>query len=796
MLWAVLVLAAVNLLRSYPVYFDLAMPATKDLVLSFQPMHAQLARQGWPPYRAIEPRGGFGFPQLAESQASQFYPLSFLARWLLDPDLGMFHLLYIHLFLTGVCMLWLCRELGLSTGAGLLASVSWSGCSSLVTALEAPSVLFQAALLPAITAGLASHARTARLTPLALSGLALGCQQLAGNFQVGFYSVLFLTAWSLFGSFGPGAGPGRRRAAVAWMFVLGIGAGLSWVQVRSTLGFLSHAMHMGLGESLWLSWPPYQALTLLQPFLFGVALPPFLGGPVPDRLATYWGPGVYWTNVCYVGVAPLVLAAGAWRCRRHPPVRFLGLALVAALAWAAGKHLPWNVWLFRLPLLDGFRFPVRVLVLVCFCLTLLAGFGLDALRAGGREALARWTRRLLLALAAMVVLLTAAWATVSVRPARSPASGPHDVAAGTARSQHRRACLDPLAPDNLTTAGLLLGTAAVLWFSRPKEGRLAALGPALVALTVLDLGHFLSRHQLWVPPEFYRSPPGDAADLERLIGDHRYFSVARFHSHPADRQLDLLPASLNLRTRLATADYRGSLFDVRFRRFFDTLMGGYVDAHGAIRPQPQHLGLHRLAGVGYLLRRQPAEGPGLEEVGGHAPRRIYRITGVLPRVRWVGRARWVDDAESSWRAINLPGFRAEDTVVLEGVPLAREGASCCAEVRAVESGPGWWRGQVEARSDGWLVVADTWLPGWTARVDDQPARIWRANYLFLAVAVPSGLHQVVLEYSEPGLREGAVTAALALLAFLGCVGLDLVRPGRGFTRPEQGAICAGGSRPG
>ena len=47
-------------------------------------MHSVLADQAWPPYRLWEPRGGFGFPMLAESQSSQLYPLSVAARWLLD----------------------------------------------------------------------------------------------------------------------------------------------------------------------------------------------------------------------------------------------------------------------------------------------------------------------------------------------------------------------------------------------------------------------------------------------------------------------------------------------------------------------------------------------------------------------------------------------------------------------------------------------------------------------------------------------------------------------------------------
>jgi uncharacterized membrane protein YfhO len=79
---------------------------------------------------------------------------------------------------------------------------------------------------------------------------------------------------------------------------------------------------------------------------------------------------------------------------------------------------------------------------------------------------------------------------------------------------------------------------------------------------------------------------------------------------------------------------------------------------------------------------------------------------------------------------------------------------------------------VDTRGErGTLVVAESWDPGWSARVDGRARALFIADRNSLAVQVGTGDHRVELRYRTPGLRLrlliSTVSAmALALLTLL------------------------------
>ena len=54
--------------------------------------------------------------------------------------------------------------------------------------------------------------------------------------------------------------------------------------------------------------------------------------------------------------------------------------------------------------------------------------------------------------------------------------------------------------------------------------------------------------------------------------------------------------------------------------------------------------------------------------------------------------------------------------------------------------------RVNADSAGYLVLLDSYYPGWKATVDGRKAKILRANFAFRAVSVPGGDHTVEFRF--------------------------------------------------
>jgi hypothetical protein len=100
---------------------------------------------------------------------------------------------------------------------------------------------------------------------------------------------------------------------------------------------------------------------------------------------------------------------------------------------------------------------------------------------------------------------------------------------------------------------------------------------------------------------------------------------------------------------------------------------------------------------------------------------------------------------------------AGQKTVLDGPPLASDETAMIVRESASSVAV-----QVRANARRYLVLTDTYFPGWQATIDGEAAPIERADYLFRAVAVPPGQHLVEWQYLPDGLVVGSMVSALAL----------------------------------
>lgn len=88
-----------------------------------------------------------------------------------------------------------------------------------------------------------------------------------------------------------------------------------------------------------------------------------------------------------------------------------------------------------------------------------------------------------------------------------------------------------------------------------------------------------------------------------------------------------------------------------------------------------------------------------------------------------------------------------------------------------------------------LVIVECWHPGWTAKVDGQPAPVWQVNYLQQGLWLDVGRHTVELRFMPESVRRGIVLSGVSTAVFLVAVGGGWFRErrGRGTARTRNPA---------
>ncbi len=652
-----------------------------------------------------------GVPFAANPQAAVFFPTTLLLL-ILPPAAWSVVAAFLKLACAGLFTALHARRLGAGRRGAALAGITFSLSGFMVAWLGHPHTNV-ACLLPALFWAVGRAVERSGGRAWVPVSVVAALMLFGGHPPTALHALAAAGAYAAFLVLRRPAAQRRPLAAAAGLSALAASA-LAAPALLLYFEYLSWSS-TGAASAALARWstrlPAWTLVHLLMPLASGS---PAHGAEVLQAAFGLGPASNFLERAGWVGLPALALAGLALARRgREPEVRFH--AALALFGLAAALGVPPLPWLWRL--MPGFSSanPTRLLLLFCFGACVLAGLGADDARPAPRGLLRGG------AAAAGAVLLVAAVAVLRFGAQWRPAE------LGFFFGQ--------------AAAFVVEAAFALCLLARPEARRWA---PPIAALFLLRVGlgvNPTASARLLYPPT-----PGAEA-LAALQGEGRVFGLG-----PALAPDSGMPLGLR--------DARGRDF-AGLRRYEELVSGkagdfDFYQSASALPPSPSLLALSAVAATAATAGAVPADWPPASD----ADLLIFRSPRPGRRALFVAQA----ISSPSARALSLvraPGFDPAQVVLLDDWFSAPQTAGARGDARIVYEESG--EVVVSVRSDGagWLLLLDSWYPGWRAQVNGVATAVRRADYAFRAVAVPAGESTVRFHYVPFAFWIGLVFSGLA-----------------------------------
>ena len=626
----------------------------------------------------------------------------------------------------------LARRLGCDRTGAVLAGLAFAGSGYIASQLKHLSILSTIVWLPVgllLIDRVFAVATAPRKRVLLMAGLGLvyANQVLAGFPQSAYICGLVYGSFTLFRAlagrreFGPARTWLPVAGGIAGALLLGAAAGAVVLVPLAEFTALSDRV-----APLDYRWATY---TNFWPRNFFTFFVPYINGDASN--GTYIGPPPFWENYGYVGVATVLLAVyGAIRERRRAVVAFVILMTITAFAFILGPHTPaYYAAYLVVPGMNAFRAPTRFMVVVDLGLVLLAAFGLTRLRA---ELERRWSV-----------------------PSRIP---------------------------RVIAIGLCAATAVDLFIHQPRQNPMVPAGDWLAAPRTADIVRADSPAPRTFTPHH--------RDIHRAVHDRNrgwtnlepYFKLRDLLEPNTGGGYWNVPSAdcyVGLAPRWYVTVWSYHYFE---NSFISEL--AFQEQNGAtLAIKPGFVNLLRAYGATHVLSPYPGQDPALTLLAREPDAYVYRVEGAA-RARIVAAARRMPTEEHAVARLREPTFDPDREILLldapESVrPIVDENGAIPWDVpgRATitHETPRELVVDTVAPQDGFLLLADTYYPGWRAEVDGVATPIYRANVSVRGIALPKGQHTVRFTFDPVSFFRGLRITAVALTALLVWLGAAAYR---------------------
>lgn len=776
-----------------------------------------------------------GLPFLAAGQHSALYPLSVIFYVLpLASAYGWFTAL--QLALAGLFMYIFARVLGLNRFGALLSGITYMLSAFFVVSVVFTMVIAAAAWLPLILAIIEIVIKKQEqkgpvpfspIPYIILGSVALGLQLLAGHVEVTYYVLMvagFYALWRLIALWRSQGRVGPTLRLGGWLLVMVmLGMGLGAVQFIPLYQVAQNNFRFGsvpYQEVIGWAYPWRQIVTFL--------VPDFYGNPTHhaywDIVSWRWQPVLRnalgeaihtvawlkelptWKNyveaASYVGILPLLLAVVAFLGKRTRHIWLFATLAVVSLLFAFGTPL-YAALFYLMPGFNQLHSPFRWVFPYTFSIAVLAGFGASYLSGTGRQTTsvqspfvgcetpryigwpAFWAGLVGLGMLFVVLLVPGPFVALADKVLAHSELTQRAFESG-------RMLLSYQWRNLFVLAVFVISAGAVIRISRcpiylPKRlGGYGVWKPLAIVVLVLDLMVAVYGFNPATDRELLDFKPPVAEFLQQDTGLWRFTTFVG----PGEKTF-----IANTGMYYDLQDVRG--YDSIFPRQYANYMGAIEEQDellfNRIAPLSEYESLDSplldLLNVKYVVTTQYIPNAGYKLVYDDEVR-VYENLGALPRAFALPAA-----------AVTVLSY----TEVLEALPDLDPRWELLLETEQMEENPPLLSGQVatpgwplqpgavthygtnevaievDMPSAGYLMLADTYFPGWKAyrRAPGDDAKqeeelpIYRANGNFRAVPLGPGEHTVRFKYTPMSFKLGLYISFMSavILFLLGCAWL-------------------------
>ena len=684
---------------------------------------------------------GHGYPYLAEIQPAVFYPPNILLFSMLPAAVAQNWSLFLSFIMGGLFFYLFVRVIGISRQGALLGTISFSLSAIFVIRLQQVNIINVIIWLPLVLWLIEKHFRSRKKYFLLLLPVIGAIQVFAGHPQIAFYCFLleftyfFIRALIHLKQIGVGFKKKKRKwlGQLFKIFFIMLGWAVLILLITAIQILPTYELTQETSRQEGVIWEEASGWSFKLNHFINFIAPYFYGNPAnADFQTKNLDDVIFWESSVYFSLIGLLLAiVGLFSLKRNRYAKiFFGFCIITLLL-GLGKSTPiyYYFWLY-FPGFNYFRFSSRFLIFSVFSLTVLVGLGWDRIRSWLKEILmirkkdTGFVRYLFMVILLIIIIDLFIFAS----------------------SYHQLMSTDSFVSTSQSAA----------WFSNQNIGqpyRVASIRPLdSWYLYYLDVGGWRGNYQAIINNrEVLRADYNSIWDIESNGKNGAAFTFERkkFWEQFSDEMMGFSKEVINIEEQVKLNNY--------------TKLAG-------------------LENVKYFLSYFPLESSRIE-----LKKQIYfpnqfNPVNIYENKDWLSRIIISDQikvTENDWLLLQYmlgEDFNPASEILLEKIvePLI-PGPDLEATFEFVEYEDKKIVINTSTNKESYLLLTNTYYPGWQADINGQQTEIIKADYLFQAVKLPAGQNTVTFSYHPQYYRWGKnITLSTLGIMILSCLGFVFI----------------------